>query len=828
VRQKSSPETNHKTIRSRLAGVVVVPSVVLLAMWALFSAYTVYDGFYIRAVAASVKQGSIPAVNTFVAIQEERQLTMTALSESSPDLTELRTQRQEVDEAVTKMDATFADLASNTPPEVTEQIARLGALLAELPERRAQVEASNIDKNEIYDYYNGIIDAGTSLFGTQARIVPDSEAAQGGLNATDIFRAADWMARASSIASGSLAGDGLTQDEHLEFVNLVGSYHSLLGSTAPFAQDDVREGYQELVGTPEWDTLVGLENQLISDREASIQVSNWLTAANPVSDRLVTLAIDQAVGASDVGLSNGNYKFTTVLIGSVVALIIVLGAIFLAIRISRSLVNKALLMRLADLKKDSLALAHERLPDIVERLRQGEQVDVEVEVPPLDYGSDEIGQVADAFNAAQYTAVAAAIKEGQAREGINRVFLDIAHRNQGLVHRQLKILDKLEREEENPEQLDSLFQLDHLATRARRNAENLIILAGEQPGRQWRKPVRLIDVLRAGVAETEQYVRVKVNPVPETALVGAAVADTIHLIAELVDNATAFSSPRSQVQVHTSEVPQGVVVEIEDHGLGMSPEDREAANAMLADPPEFDAMSLKGESRLGLFVIARLAVRRGIKVELRESPYGGTLAMVLIPGDVIAGPAVAVDPADTTQLPRSSFPVEQHQERGVVPPQAEPSEDARFPGLSSELGGFWAQAEADADKDSQPEDERLTREIPMPQLSREPDKPHRPRDVAHPQRPHDGESYQRPRETQWPAEDPETAGRSGDGRPQLPRRRRQQNLAPQLANDEFVPQPTSVDPVKDVEQSAERSRTGLSAFQQGTRDARRTDRTLEP
>ncbi|MEU4805857.1 nitrate- and nitrite sensing domain-containing protein [Actinosynnema sp. NPDC023587] len=830
MKQKNKAETNQKTIRSRLTGVVVVPSVVLLVMWLAFSSYTVFDGFYTRAVAVSVKSASIPAVNAFVAIQRERQLAMTALSRRNPDLSALHEQQRVVDETTRTMRAAFDEASGNAPDEVITKIAELNALIGELPQRRAGVESGKTEKAAVYRYYNSVVDAGTALFGTQARVVPDAVASQGGLNATDLFRAADWMSRASSIASGALTSGRPSAEDLLEFVHLVGSYRSQLATTTPYADEQVRHDYRALVESDTWRTLSGLENELIATPDATVALEEWQSAAGPVSERLVDLATDQASSAADVGLERGNNRFVTVLIGALVALVVVLGGIVFAVRISNRLVNRALITRLAALKKDSLNLAHERLPDIVNRLREGKHVDVEVEVPPLDYGSDEIGQVADAFNAAQYTAVAAAVKESQAREGVNRVFLDIAHRNQGLVHRQLKILDKLEREEENPEQLDALFQLDHLATRARRNAENLIILAGEQPGRQWRKPVRLLDVLRAAVAETEQYVRVKVNPVPETALVGAAVADTIHLVAELVDNATAFSSPRSQVQVHASEVPQGVVVEIEDHGLGINPEDREQHNAMLADPPEFDAMRLRGESRLGLFVVARLAARRGIHVELRDSPYGGTLALVLIPSAIVAGPNSAVEPAETRELPRRTFP-DDH----VIPEQGDDSvRDARFPDTSRDLEGFWAQAEAAANQNSLPADDRL---IDRPE-DRPGDRPNgrpasrpkeRPADRADddadlPQHSGDLHLPQRKRTTDWPADDP--AAGVGD-RPELPRRRRQQNLAPQLVRNDFHPTPEPL-AEGDVEQSAERVREDLSAFQRGTKDARRSDDALEP
>ncbi|ROP42259.1 signal transduction histidine kinase [Saccharothrix texasensis] len=806
VKQKSTTETNYKTIRSRLTGVVVVPSIVLLIMWALFSSYTLFDGFYLRAVASGVKDASIPAVQTFAALQKERELSMTALSQPALGTSDLEVQQAETDRAVDEMRAAFEELASQAPQEIVDKINALNVLLDQLPQRRSALEAERASKSEIYTYYNSLLDAGDALFSVQARVVPDHESVKGAITATEYFKAADWMSRATSLASSALAAGQFTPEEHIEFANLVGAYHSSYDSIAPYARPEVREHYQFMIEGDQWKRLVEFEGRLIQNgpkpsNAGSLQ--EWQNVSGPISDELTALVSEQAASAVNVTMGRGESKFRTVLIGSLVALLAVIIGILIAIRTSNRLVNRALITRLTALKKDSLTLAHERLPDIVDRLREGKHVDVEVEVPPLDYGSDEIGQVADAFNAAQYTAVAAAVKESQAREGVNRVFLDIAHRNQGLVHRQLKILDKLEREEENPEQLDALFQLDHLATRARRNAENLIILAGEQPGRQWRKPVRLLDVLRAAVAETEQYVRVKVNPVPDTALVGAAVADTIHLIAELVDNATAFSSPRSQVQVHASEVPQGIVVEIEDHGLGINPEDREQHNAMLADPPEFDAMRLRGESRLGLFVVARLAARRGVHVELRDSPYGGTLALVLIPSAIVAGPTTATEPAETRQLPRRSF----HD----IPEQGDDSvRNARFPDGSRDLEGFWAQAEAAVTQDSTPEVERLSGGLDLSQRSGELELPQRKRATS-----------------EWPADEPESAAANSD-RPELPRRRRQQNLAPQLVRNDFHPSPEPL-PEVDPEKSAERVRKGLSAFQRGTRDARRTPADdLEP
>jgi signal transduction histidine kinase len=766
VNEKSGyTPTNPRTIRSRLAGVVVVPSVVLLVMWAVFSSYTLFDGIYMRSVASNVKDATIPSVDAFAGLQKERQLSLELLSKAAGvDAAALNRQQDVTDESVRKMKAAFTDLADSSPQDIVDRINALNSVLDELPQQRAQVESGAANPQAVYDYYNSLLDAGGALFSRQARLVPDAEAGQAGVQAVTIFQAADWMSRAATIGSRGLLNSGFTPAERIEFVRLVGAYHASVDSTIPFALEQPRAQYDALRGSAEYRTLLDLEGRIING-DASVTDQQWRAAAGPVHDKLAGIAVQQAGDAADLGLDKSNSRFTAVLIGSLIALLAVVVGIVLALRISNRLVSRALVTRLASLREDTLRLAQERLPHIVARLRGGEQVDVHRDMPPLDYGNDEIGQVADAFNTAQYTAVAAAVKETQAREGVNRVFLDIAHRNQGLVHRQLKILDKLEREEEHPEQLDSLFQLDHLATRARRNAENLIILAGEQPGRQWRKPVRLSDVIRSAVAETEQYVRVKVNPVPDRALVGVAVADTIHLLAELVDNATAFSSPRSEVIVHSSAVPHGIVIEIEDHGLGMTQEERLQANAKLSNPPDFETMAFRGESRLGLFVVARLAARRGIKVELRDSPYGGTVALCVLPPNIVAPHNTAGDITETTQMPVRSFHDHHH---GHV------EEHPSFPITVT------------------PEVRAALNSTPPPAVS----------------------------ETAAPVDEPTPAPPPQDGKAPLPRRKKRQNLAPQLMQS--AQETPHAEPVTG-ERPAERIRDGLAAFQRGTRDARLTD-----
>ena len=270
---------------------------------------------------------------------------------------------------------------------------------------------------------------------------------------------------------------------------------------------------------------------------------------------------------------------------------------------------------------------------MIERLRRGDEVDVEAESPPLPTGKiTEIASVAQAFSTVQRTAVEAAVGQADLRKGVNQVFLNLSLRNQSLLHRQLGMLDSMERATNEPSALADLFRLDHLTTRMRRHAEGLIILSGATPGRGWRDPVPVLDVLRAAIAEVEDYVRVDAASDSRDSVVGAAVNDVIHLVAELVENATTFSPPTTRVEIRADVVGNGFAVEIEDRGLGLAPAELADINARLASPPEFD---LANSDQLGLFVVGQLAARHGIRVSLRESPYGGTTAIVLMPHSVI-------------------------------------------------------------------------------------------------------------------------------------------------------------------------------------------------
>ncbi len=304
-------------------------------------------------------------------------------------------------------------------------------------------------------------------------------------------------------------------------------------------------------------------------------------------------------------------------------------------------VTRALLRPLGVLKRTALDVADRRLPEAMARIRDGELPPTAVE--PVPVGTrEEIGQVARAFDEVHSQAVRLASEQAQLRANVNDIFVNLSRRTQGLVERQLKLIDRLESGEQDPQQLDNLFQLDHLATRMRRNSENLLVLAGTDAAGRSGRPVRLVDVLRAAVSEVEQYQRLVLQQPPAVLVLGRSASDLVHLLAELLDNATQFSPPDSQVSVSSDFAADGsVAIDVADCGVGMTEAEFAEANQRLADPPMVDASVSR---RMGLFVVGRLAGRHGITVQLRRGEGNvGVCACVTMPPRLVRVASEAVE-----------------------------------------------------------------------------------------------------------------------------------------------------------------------------------------
>ncbi len=382
--------------------------------------------------------------------------------------------------------------------------------------------------------------------------------------------------------------------------------------------------------------LAALSSTDTSERAAlaqqGITAENWwavttlkFNAYNAIERELSNTAVNEASDIADSAKRDALITGAAVVVALLLAFILA-GAV--ARQMSRSM---------RQLRNAAFGIAEQRLPMLVDQLSRTDPGRVDTRVQPIPINTrDEIGEVARAFDQVHREAVRLAAEQALLRGNINAIFTNLSRRNQSLIEGQLTLITDLENNEADPDQLENLFKLDHLATRMRRNGENLLVLAGEEPGRRWDQPVPLVDVLRAASSEVEQYERVELSGVPEAEIHGRAVTDLVHLLAELLENATTFSSPQTKVRVTATRLPDGrIMIEIHDKGIGLTAEDFADINHKLANPPTVDAAI---SQRMGLFVVGRLSDRHGIRVQLRPSgEQAGTTSLVMLPDAITHG-----------------------------------------------------------------------------------------------------------------------------------------------------------------------------------------------
>jgi signal transduction histidine kinase len=360
--------------------------------------------------------------------------------------------------------------------------------------------------------------------------------------------------------------------------------------------------------------------------------TTWMAASTAKFEgyrEVETYLVDKAVTEAQVIADDA--KRDALITGAIVV-IALLAAFILAGMVARQM-SRAM----RRLRNAAFGIAEQRLPMLVDQLSRTDPGRVDTRVAPIPITTtDEIGEVARAFDQVHREAVRLASEQALLRGNINAIFTNLSRRNQSLIEGQLTLITDLENNEADPDQLENLFKLDHLATRMRRNGENLLVLAGEEPGRRWDQPVPLVDVLRAASSEVEQYERIELQGVPEAEIHGRAVTDLVHLLAELLENATTFSSPQTKVRVTATRLPDGrIMIEIHDKGIGLTAEDFADINHKLANPPTVDAAI---SQRMGLFVVGRLSDRHGIRVQLRPSgEQAGTTSLVMLPDAITHG-----------------------------------------------------------------------------------------------------------------------------------------------------------------------------------------------
>ncbi|SCF03119.1 sensor histidine kinase [Micromonospora chokoriensis] len=612
---------------------IVALLVSLAALWAFAAWVTLRDGFNVLGVQRLDAQVVQPSESLLTELQRERRMSVAYLGRRDQGLAQ---QLQAQHERSEREAATFAESARSwrarlaSSDELTGRIDEMVARLDGLGEMREAVVSGSVDRAGAAAAYTGVLD---SLFRVYAVLgqLDDDQIAKDTVSLTRLVRVRELMSQEDALFAGVAAAGRVTVQEYTEFAHLVGAQRFLASEALAELPDADRERYVQMTEGQAFTRLRTLEDRMVTagrpNAPAPVEADEWQAAIDPAlkEQEAVVLAAGDALveRATPVAV----WVIIRLVLAAGLGLLAVIASIVVSITTAR-----ALLRQLGRLREAAWQLADERLPRVVDRLGRGEEVDVATEAPPLEFGTDEIGQVGKAFNAVQETALRTAVEQADLRRNVREVFLSLARRTQALVHRQLTLLDAMERREHDAEELEDLFRVDHLATRMRRNAENLIVLSGSTPGRAWRRNVPMVDVVRGAVAEVEDYTRVNVLPLGEVSLAGRAVGDVIHLLAELIENGLSFSPPHTTVEVRGQSVANGFAIEIEDRGLGMSEEDLAAANHRIVDQSE---LNLANASRLGLYVVSRLTERHGVRVRLRESAYGGTTAVVLIPLDLV-------------------------------------------------------------------------------------------------------------------------------------------------------------------------------------------------
>ncbi|QKV77847.1 nitrate- and nitrite sensing domain-containing protein [Amycolatopsis sp. Hca4] len=624
-------------LRSKLAAVLIIPTLTALALGAVRVIDDAREAAEFQRTADQVAF-AVKVTTVVHELQNERSLAVARISSGNQLLqTGLDSQIAKVDREVADLRGAAGTLGYDdqaTKDRYARGLQRLDALR---PLRAAFNAQNSLPDMTVLTAYSGIIDSLIELGREVTTAVTDRDVLRLGTSTQAISEAKEFTTRSDAelqIAAfrGNFPGDLLDQTR--------ASASSADASVAAFlanADDDQRQLYNDTYSGPEVDdrrriqtsafsfaqlgdppnidtTALGKDSTVSADKLHAVE-SNLLAQLKTRADDLATAAVNSAwVGGA-----------------------VVLAALALAVALML-VVARLMLRPLRVLRKSALDVAYTRLPETVQAiLDDPDPVGASKKaVQPVPVTSrDEIGEVARSFDIVHEQAVKMAAEQALLRENVNGIFVNLSRRSQRLVERQLGVIDRLEADEQDPDHLASLFELDHLATRLRRNGESLLVLSGAGLAKSVPKPVPAADVIGAAVSEIEQYARIEVGIVPDVAVQGLAIHDLVHVLAELLDNATYFSEPETKVIVRAVVTRRkALAIQVTDHGVGMSEERLAEVNARLADPPDLDVSVTR---RMGLYVVSRLAKRHGIEVRLRENEdiEGGVIARVVVPAELL-------------------------------------------------------------------------------------------------------------------------------------------------------------------------------------------------
>ncbi|GHD87312.1 sensor histidine kinase [Streptomyces naganishii] len=632
TRHRAAPR---RSLRSSFVVPFVVPAVCLSALWGYTAAGLVDEQVQSHTDADHVSSVAGPLQEVLTRLQTERGLTAAwQAGRASSVRSDLEAARTKTDAAV----AGFRRASGLDTAELRRRAKTLGGTLDALAQRRSAIDARTLTAGDAFGYFTDAVSQGIDLL-TEAVRSDDGEQQRAGTATVALARSTEMLAREDALMAGALSAHRLSAADRARFGQYLAAQQAARADlTVQDLPGDAAGRYPQIAGGAQWDTVGSLEqavsggqgNALPSDADA------WPAAAGGAVGDFQRLGGDSLDALAARASDHGDNLLLAALLGTAATLAALAGAALLALRARRSALG-----RFAELQSEIDQLASHQVPAILARIERGEHVDPSVLLPHRAHAADdEFGRLSAAVDQLVRIAADSTLRQSKGRQGTEKVVAQLIRRAQSLIHRLISLLDDLERKHEDSDLLKDIFRVDHLATRVRRHAENLMILSGAPPSRRMTPPVPITDVMRSAVAETEQYTRVRVRNTPSdrrVAVSGRAVADVTHLLAELIENGTAFSPPHTQVTVSATRVAKGLAVHVEDQGLGMQPEHLHRANELLAHPPRIDMTALGEDPRLGHFVVARLAERHGIRVVLRESDYGGTLALVVLPAELLEG-----------------------------------------------------------------------------------------------------------------------------------------------------------------------------------------------
>ncbi|MEV6583497.1 nitrate- and nitrite sensing domain-containing protein [Streptomyces sp. NPDC051582] len=803
--RRTRPRLRPASVRAKVLSLLMVPVVSLLALWGFATVSTAQDIARVTRAQRVDEQIRTPVAAAVTELQAERRAAVRYLADPASDQgAVLEQQARRTDAAVRRLRLGDRHTVAESGDHRTDVVIRVGAFVAAaegLGATRKDVTDRRATQDAAYEAYTGVVDGalavdGSLTGGTGAELGPEARVL------LEFARAGELLSREDAL----IAAPGPRTAETLR--RLTGVIETRRALTAAAADDlpaAQRAAWQSVAKSAAYAELTAAEDRVLTGGAATGTAKDAATgtakdaATGPVKDaakeatRGAPVGWDAAyasIGTSmrEIGAAahSGAVDRTAPLAQGMLspagaAVLLGLAAVAASLVISVR-IGRALVVELVSLRNTALEIAHRKLPHAMDRLRAGQDIDVEAETPPPPPAADEITQVGEALATVHRAALGAAVERAELASGVSGVFVNLARRSQVLVHKQLTLLDSMERRADDPGELGDLFRLDHLTTRMRRHAESLIILSGAAPGRAWRMPVPLTNVVRAAVSEIEDYQRVEVRRLAEAAVLGGAVADLTHLLAELIENATQFSPPHTKVRVSGEPVGAGYVLEVEDRGLGMGPGSLREANRRIE---QSESLDLFDSDRLGLFVVSRLSARHGVRVHLRTSPYGGTTAVVLLPNSLLQG---AIETGSG--------------------PAPEPSPEAGF-------------REAGSEAPAQPREPGESREpVPQPpaamtvvrEEARRPGVGEAPRGITAPER--SPVRQEEPRPAPVAPLRPRVPG--GPGNAELPRRVRQASLVPQLREAPAPKDPAGAGLPEDPPgRSPEQARDRMAAYRAG-------------